>query len=42
MLDSLIPPLFAPFFRETHKSIHGTRFRHPWLTRSRKKGAKRG
>ena len=24
-----IPPHLAPFFRETHESIHGARFRHP-------------
>ena len=27
-----------PSFRETHKSIHGAWFRHPWLTYSRKEG----
>ena len=42
---ALIPLFVAPFFRETHKSIHGAGFRCErrgigahWLTRSRKKG----
>ena len=29
-----------PSFRETHKSILGALFRHPWLTNSRKEGGK--
>ena len=37
-----ISPFIAPFFRETHESIHGAWFRHPWLTNSRKKGATNG
>ena len=34
MLASSSPPSF----RETHESIHGALFRHPWLTNSRKEG----